>query len=451
VSFGKFLAGLAVPVVVSVLVNMVGLLGIYGRRLTKRRLRKRLEEGSNQDAGFGTESIGAQGREIVETSEGLELDTGYEEGLVGLAGGGRSGKRTKCEGGSASDSSRSAGKPGGVSGAEEAERKAKSGSSGSDKNIVRLRSLSGSYSRKESLQAPQRSLSVGTEERRGGEVELPSSDPQSSGMVTPIHQGETAEGLGRVNDRWQKPRAVDVERTSQSSGIVAPSDREGTVEGSETFADRGLVCSERGGRTSDSTISGKVLSTERSDGQLVSDKPSTNLDVARSTGDRSDIPPSDGHQVEVLIAPPDLEHREGVPAVAPTWRGRLKRLRKKRPQWLFKASVYTVVVGMLAALLAGLDLPWVAMGAAVILICLDFRDAEETLDQVCTETNRQSPSNLFASHFRNAESRAWHSSAPLLTSIVLQFLACTDSFVCYSFSYFVSSDLACSSAWRVHD
>lgn len=364
--------------VVSVLVNMVGLLGIYGRRLTKKRLRKRLEEGSNKDAGFGTDSVGAQGREIVETSEGLGLDTGYEEGLGGLADGAHSEKRTKSEGGIVSEGSRSAGKPGGFSGVEEAERKAKSGS---DMNIVRLRSLSGSYSRKESLQAPQRSLSMGARKRRGGEVELPSSDPQSSGLVTPINP---VESLGRVNDRWQKPGPVDRETVSQSSGIVAPTDRKGTVAGSETFADQGLVSSEGGSRTSDSTISGKVLSTERSTGQLVSDKPSTNSDVACSTNDHSDIPPkSSGHQVEVLIAPPDLEHWEGVPAVAPTWRGRLKRLRKKRPQWLFKASVYSVVVGMLAALLAGLDLPWVAMGAAVILICLDFRDAEETLDQVC--------------------------------------------------------------------
>ena len=53
--------------------------------------------------------------------------------------------------------------------------------------------------------------------------------------------------------------------------------------------------------------------------------------------------------------------------------------RKKR---LWKISVYFVTMGMLAALLAGLSLPWSALTAAVVLMVLDFSDAGPSLDQV---------------------------------------------------------------------
>lgn len=54
--------------------------------------------------------------------------------------------------------------------------------------------------------------------------------------------------------------------------------------------------------------------------------------------------------------------------------------RRKRRLW--KISVYFVTMGMLAALLAGLSLPWSALTAAVVLMVLDFSDAGPSLDQV---------------------------------------------------------------------
>ncbi|KAJ7544227.1 hypothetical protein O6H91_09G070300 [Diphasiastrum complanatum] len=49
---------------------------------------------------------------------------------------------------------------------------------------------------------------------------------------------------------------------------------------------------------------------------------------------------------------------------------------------LWKISVYVVTVGMLVALLYGLNLSWSAMTAAVVLMVLDFDDASPSLDQV---------------------------------------------------------------------
>lgn len=53
---------------------------------------------------------------------------------------------------------------------------------------------------------------------------------------------------------------------------------------------------------------------------------------------------------------------------------------QRRPVWKF--SVYLVAVGMLAALLAGLNLAWTAITAAIVLTVLDFRDASPSLDKV---------------------------------------------------------------------
>jgi hypothetical protein len=41
-----------------------------------------------------------------------------------------------------------------------------------------------------------------------------------------------------------------------------------------------------------------------------------------------------------------------------------------------------VALGMLAALLAGLNLAWTAITAAIVLTVLDFRDASPSLDKV---------------------------------------------------------------------
>ncbi|KAH7277522.1 hypothetical protein KP509_39G055400 [Ceratopteris richardii] len=58
------------------------------------------------------------------------------------------------------------------------------------------------------------------------------------------------------------------------------------------------------------------------------------------------------------------------------------------PSWkvwknrFWKLSVYLVTIGMLAALLAGLDLSWCTITAAIALIVLDFEDAGPSLNKV---------------------------------------------------------------------
>ncbi|KAH9574734.1 hypothetical protein CY35_01G074700 [Sphagnum magellanicum] len=57
-------------------------------------------------------------------------------------------------------------------------------------------------------------------------------------------------------------------------------------------------------------------------------------------------------------------------------------VRQQRRRRIWKVCVYLVTVGMLGALLAGLNLPWTAITAAVTLMVLDFSDAGPCLDQV---------------------------------------------------------------------
>ena len=60
----------------------------------------------------------------------------------------------------------------------------------------------------------------------------------------------------------------------------------------------------------------------------------------------------------------------------------MRRPIPRRPVW--KVSVYLVALGMLVALLAGLNLAWTAITAAIVLTILDFRDASPSLDKVLT-------------------------------------------------------------------
>lgn len=55
---------------------------------------------------------------------------------------------------------------------------------------------------------------------------------------------------------------------------------------------------------------------------------------------------------------------------------------KKWRRIIFKPCVYLVTLGMLAALLAGLNLSWSTLSAAIALIVLDFRDAGPSLSKV---------------------------------------------------------------------
>nr|BAK05638.1 predicted protein [Hordeum vulgare subsp. vulgare] len=52
---------------------------------------------------------------------------------------------------------------------------------------------------------------------------------------------------------------------------------------------------------------------------------------------------------------------------------------KKR---LWKTCVYAITLGMLVALLLGLDMSWSAITTALALIVLDFKDARPCLEKV---------------------------------------------------------------------
>ncbi|KAA8533704.1 hypothetical protein F0562_031221 [Nyssa sinensis] len=56
------------------------------------------------------------------------------------------------------------------------------------------------------------------------------------------------------------------------------------------------------------------------------------------------------------------------------------RRRWKRLSW--KTCVYLVVIGMLISLLLGLNMSWTAITAALVLVVLDFKDAQPCLEKV---------------------------------------------------------------------
>ena len=49
---------------------------------------------------------------------------------------------------------------------------------------------------------------------------------------------------------------------------------------------------------------------------------------------------------------------------------------------LWKSGVYLVTIGMLIALILGLNMSWTAITAALALMVLDFRDARPSLEKV---------------------------------------------------------------------
>ena len=80
----------------------------------------------------------------------------------------------------------------------------------------------------------------------------------------------------------------------------------------------------------------------------------------------------------------DHEHKDDASVVKK--RGISKAFSKRadmfRRRVIWKFCVYLVTLGMLAALLAGLSLPWTALTAAVVMMVLDFSDAGPSLDKV---------------------------------------------------------------------
>ncbi|KAG0593346.1 hypothetical protein KC19_1G322600 [Ceratodon purpureus] len=65
-----------------------------------------------------------------------------------------------------------------------------------------------------------------------------------------------------------------------------------------------------------------------------------------------------------------------------SYKEKMRKSWMKHKEKLWKISVYLVTLGMLAALLAGLSLPWTAITAAVAMLILNFSDAGPSLDKV---------------------------------------------------------------------
>ena len=59
-----------------------------------------------------------------------------------------------------------------------------------------------------------------------------------------------------------------------------------------------------------------------------------------------------------------------------------KGISEKWKQKLWKICVYLVTIGMLVALLVGLNMSWTIITAAVVLLVLDFKDARPVLEKV---------------------------------------------------------------------
>ncbi|TQD99444.1 hypothetical protein C1H46_014918 [Malus baccata] len=59
-----------------------------------------------------------------------------------------------------------------------------------------------------------------------------------------------------------------------------------------------------------------------------------------------------------------------------------EHMTKRWKRILWKSSVYLITIGMLIALLMGLNMSWCAITAALALVVLDFTDASPSLEKV---------------------------------------------------------------------
>lgn len=99
--------------------------------------------------------------------------------------------------------------------------------------------------------------------------------------------------------------------------------------------------------------------------------PSSRLDSNRKSDSSKEIEDSDDLVNEVQchsFAAAFAEERLGLP--------------KKWKRVLWKACVYLITLGMLISLLAGLNMSWTAITAALALVVLDFKDARPSLEKV---------------------------------------------------------------------
>eukprot|EP00850_Spirogloea_muscicola_P021635 SM000256S08689 [mRNA] locus=s256:176246:178441:- [translate_table: standard] len=87
----------------------------------------------------------------------------------------------------------------------------------------------------------------------------------------------------------------------------------------------------------------------------------------------SPVLPEEAHAIH---AQPEQQPASVAPSQEAGWH------RRPGLHRFWSAAVYLVTLGMLACLLAGLDLPWTALTTAVVLMCLDFADAAPALAKV---------------------------------------------------------------------
>ncbi|ONK63749.1 uncharacterized protein A4U43_C07F18540 [Asparagus officinalis] len=120
------------------------------------------------------------------------------------------------------------------------------------------------------------------------------------------------------------------------------------------------------------TLRNRIVSTEHDIQSIASGE----LDSARVSCDSKDEVTQQGEEVPSSIGRSVIE---GDNFVSP------QEKEASTERWknvLWKACVYLVTLGMLVALLMGLDMSWTAITAALALVVLDFKDARPCLEKV---------------------------------------------------------------------
>ncbi|KAJ9139866.1 hypothetical protein P3X46_030561 [Hevea brasiliensis] len=74
---------------------------------------------------------------------------------------------------------------------------------------------------------------------------------------------------------------------------------------------------------------------------------------------------------DLLRLPRFLQYRQEISVASTNWKSTL-----------WKSCVYLVTIGMLIALIMGLNMSWTSITAALVLVVIDFRDAQPSLEKV---------------------------------------------------------------------
>jgi hypothetical protein len=99
-------------------------------------------------------------------------------------------------------------------------------------------------------------------------------------------------------------------------------------------------------------------------------KEGTNNDLASQTKEETS-PSKTVVDVDRTIEGHVLISSEGKDCLSAEWKRRL-----------WKSCVYMITLGMLIAMLLGLNMSWTAISAALALVVLDFKDARPSLEKV---------------------------------------------------------------------